>query len=80
MKLEYTNGCICTSLTVDDVETIDMDINELKNILHKMIDNLDDISDLQSIFCDYLEAFGEYEDLGRCDECGDSICRFTLNI
>ena len=80
MELEYTNGCICTSLTVDNVETINMDINELKSILHKMIDNLDDISDLQSIFCYYLETFGKYEDLGTCDECGDSIFRFTLKI
>lgn len=30
MKLEYTDGCICTSLTVDGKETADMTSEEIK--------------------------------------------------
>lgn len=37
MKLKYTDGCICTSLTVDDVETIDMDIETFKNVIKKFL-------------------------------------------
>ena len=35
MKLEYTDGCICTSLTVDGKETIDMDLDSLKEVINK---------------------------------------------
>lgn len=30
MKIEYTDGCICTSLTVDGKETADMTPEEIK--------------------------------------------------
>ena len=35
--LKYTNGCTCTSLTVDDVETIDMDINDFRKVIKQMV-------------------------------------------
>ena len=35
MKLEYTDGCICTSLTVDGKETVDMSKEELKEVIFK---------------------------------------------
>ncbi len=37
MKLEYTDGCICTSLTVDDTETIDLDIDTFRNVIKKFL-------------------------------------------
>ena len=37
MKLNYTDGCICTSLTVDEIETIDLDINTFKNVIKKIL-------------------------------------------
>ena len=42
MKLEYTDGCICTSLTVDGKETIDMDTKDFKEVIHKLIDKEND--------------------------------------
>ena len=37
MKLDYTDGCICTSLTVDGTETIDLDIDTFRNIIKKFL-------------------------------------------
>ena len=34
MKLEYTEGCVCTSLTVDGKETIDMNVEDFKSVIH----------------------------------------------
>ena len=80
MKLEYTDGCICTSLTVDEVQTIDMNINDFRDVIHKLIDREDDIATLQSLFIDLMESQGTYKDLGHCEQCGDYISEFTLEI
>ena len=37
MKLDYTEGCICTSLTVDGTETIDLDIDTFRNVIKKFL-------------------------------------------
>ena len=38
MKIESVTGCTCDSLTVDDVETVDMDNEAIRNIIKKLID------------------------------------------
>lgn len=80
MKLEYTDGCTCTSLTVDGVETIDMSPDSLKEVICKLINNEEDFGTLQSIWMDLVTSQGDYEDLGKCEECGDWITRYTLEI
>lgn len=40
MKLKYTDGCTCTSLTVNDKETIDISFEEMKCVISKMIDHI----------------------------------------
>lgn len=37
MKLHYTAGCICTSLTVDGKETIDLSEKKMKEVVKKMV-------------------------------------------
>lgn len=37
MKLDYTDGCICTSLTVDGIETIYLDIDTFRNVIKKFL-------------------------------------------
>ncbi|MEE0040912.1 hypothetical protein [Catenibacterium sp.] len=80
MKIESVTGCICDSLTVDDVETVDMDKEAVKDVIKKLIDREDDLGTLQSILIDLVETQGEFEDLGQCEECGDYITRYTLEI
>ncbi len=80
MKLEYTDGCTCTSLTVDGVETVDMSPDSLKEVIYKLINNEEDFGTLQSIWMDLVTSQGDYEDLGKCEECGDWITRYTLEI
>ena len=80
MKLEYADGCVCTSLTVDGKETIDMSKEELKEVIYKLLNRESDICVLQDIWRDLVESQGESEDLGHCEECGDYITRYTLEI
>ena len=80
MKLEYTDGCICTSLTIDGKETIDMNVEDFKSVIHKLIGNENDLGTLQHIWIVLMEQQGKYEDLGHCPDCGDYITRYTLEI
>lgn len=40
MKLEYTSGCICDSLTIDGVETIDIPIEEFQSKLQEIFNKV----------------------------------------
>ena len=72
MKIEYTDGCICTSLTVDGKETAYMTPEEIKVSIRAMLDRETDVS--------LIEHLGEYKDLGHCECCGDWISNYTLEI
>ena len=80
MKLEYTDGCICTSLTVDGKKIVDMSKEELKEVICKLLDRESDLGILQDIWRNLVTSQGEFEDLGHCEECGDYITRYTLEI
>lgn len=80
MKIESITGCICDSLTIDGVETVDMDINKVKEVVKKFIDSTNDLGTIQSILMDLVESQGDFEDLGTCEECGDWITKYTVEI
>lgn len=80
MKLESVSGCICDSLTIDGIETIDLSIDKIKDTIKTLVDKEKDLGLLQSILIDFIESNGDYEDLGTCEECGDTITKYTLNI
>lgn len=81
MKLQYTEGCVHDSLSVDGVETIDMKIEDFKNVLHKLLDRETDLGTLQQVFMTLMVQQGKYEcDDEPCEQCGDFTTTFTLNI
>lgn len=130
MILDYTNGCICTSLLVDDIETVDLNreslINLAKTILRNITNeekqtaldyyyeyylyiegisdnkfkrfsnfsleekkeailktlnsNKDLICPVQTLYVNFLKDYGTYKYLGRCNECGDTIENWTIEI
>ena len=60
MKLKYTDGCICTSLTVDGKETTDMTFDELRAVVLNMFkhiwDNKSDV--IPDIITDLIREVG----------------------
>lgn len=79
MKLEYTDGCDA-SLTVDGVETIDMKIEDLQDVICKLVKRETNVAELQDLWMSLVQSQGEYKDLGRCEESGDWIINYTLEI
>lgn len=80
MKHEYTEGCVCTSYYVNDKPFRDLTIDEMKSAIQELLNNTLDIGVLQDVWIMFLERIGEYEDLGYCGQCGDSINKYTINI
>jgi hypothetical protein len=76
MELKYVTGCVCDSLTLDGVETVDLPIEELQEALLKVIKSISKEDVLQDILICIMEGQGEY----KCLQCGDTINEFTLNI
>ena len=56
------------------------DLHRKTDGIHKIIDGTTDSSYLQNMLIEYAESAGEYEYLYTCDECGDSVCEWTLEI
>lgn len=79
MKINYTSGCICDSLTIDDKESADLSVDDIKDAIVKALNKINDAAILQEILITIAET-GEYENLGHCDECGDYISSYTLEI
>lgn len=81
MKLKYTEGCVCDSLTIDGIETIDMNVDDFKSVLHKLLDRETDIGILQSVFMHLMSSQGNYECSDRpCESCGDYVTTYTLEL
>lgn len=80
MKIEYTSGCMAHSLTIDGVETIDLDPKEFKEKALKVIEKIDNEELLRTLPIQAVEIMGESELIAHCDECGDNIYKDTLII
>ena len=80
MKHEHTEGCTCTSYLIDGVEFVDLPIEKVKEAIIELVNNTDDEAALQDCWASLVDLTGEYEDLGHCEQCGDYISKFTINI
>lgn len=80
MKLEYTEGCTVTGLDVDGEPFNDLNAVEKVALLHSVVTMLSVDYDIQNIMIDLLRQYGEYEHLYHCDQCGDNVCSYTLEI
>ena len=80
MKIEVTEGCTAFSYTVNDKEWIDLTNEEKKDVLLKIIQSQTEFDNCQDVFISLVQEFGQYKNLGRCEECGDCITTHTLEI
>lgn len=80
MNIEYTEGCICFGLDVDEEPFIDLDEEKKKEVLNRTIEKILKDFDIQSIMIDLLRQYGEYEYHYTCEDCGDSVTSYTLEI
>lgn len=80
MIIKITQGCISDCIEVDGKDLRDISEAEvLDYILPKLKEY---VLSGQSSIKDVVECFqyDEYEDLGKCDQCGDHVECVTYNI
>lgn len=80
MKLEMITGCICDSITIDGKELSAMNDFKKRIVLNKVCDWLKHNAELSQLLKYVLDYHGEYESLGSCEQCGDFIDKYTLEI
>lgn len=80
MKLEWTEGCTCYGLDVDEEPFNDLDAVKQVELLHSVVTMLSVDYGIQDIIINLLRQYGEYKHIGHCDECGDNISSFSLDI
>lgn len=88
MKLEATEGCTCYWYGIDGIsidELIDKDSKNynpqlLKDVLVKMITTGKCDNILESMFQDIITQIGDCSFSHRCEDCGDSVYTYTLEI
>lgn len=81
MKLEYTTGCIADTTNINDKEIMDSSLEEVKDVLIKLVSREKDLSTLQYCFMNLMESQGEYSCSSHpCSSCGDYISTYLLDI
>ena len=80
MKINYVTGCTCDRLIIDGKESIDMPTETIKEAIVLSLNKVEDIATLQNMLVSALEEAGEFKDLGHCEQCGDWITSYTLDI
>lgn len=79
MEIKVTEGCTAFSCYIDNKERSEFSTEELRNIVHKLVD-MCDRDNLESLIWDITEYVGEYKYEGHCDCCGDSIVNYTVKL
>ena len=80
MKIEYTEGCVCYGLNVDDEPFNDLDEAKKREVFNRMVEAILKDYDIQDITKELLCQYGEYKHLFNCEQCGDSVCSYTINV
>ena len=79
MKIVVTEGCVCDAVEIDGKNMMDMSDEEKRSFFIEFAKKapLDYIS---NFMFKIVPIIGEYEELGHCEECGNSISRHTLEL
>lgn len=85
MILKQITGCVCASLTVDDVEEIDLTDEQRRQVILKIseyIANQMSPGDLNCFLQYFIDFFGKEKCISEepCECCGDWVYETTLVI
>lgn len=82
MSLEYSYGCLVNSLSVNGIQEIDLTDNQRKIVIHRIFSwyrkHPEHLNPLLQYFvethCD------DYEQSEPCEQCGDCVTTFKMEI
>lgn len=81
MTLNYIYGCTAYNLTIDGVEVSELPPYEIADVIRHLVGRCDDKGILQEMLARLIEHDKESVcDISHCDQCGDDIYNYTLEI
>lgn len=81
MILSYIYGCTAYNLTIDGVEASELPPYQIVDVIHYLASRCKDKALLEEILGRLIEHDKESVcDISHCDQCGDDIYRYTLEI
>jgi hypothetical protein len=81
MKIQMTTGCVCDSIEINGKEEIHLTNEERKEVAEHLAKYIAEHPEtLNQILWHTIPLIGEYEDMGHCEECGDYIERYTVEL
>lgn len=82
MKIEYTEGCVCYGLDLDEEPFNDLDDAKQREVLYRVIDTIVDEYGftISNLVQELVYRYGDYKFSHHCDDCGDNVCIYTMEI
>lgn len=81
MTLNYIEGCTAYKLTIDGVEASELPPYEIADIIRHLLGRCKDKGMLKEMLERLIESDKESVcAISHCDQCGDDIYRYTLEI
>ena len=81
MILNYIYGCTAYNLTIDGVEVSELPLNVIADVIQHLVGRCKDKGLLKEMLAMLIEHDKESVcDISHCDQCGDDIYSYTLEI
>lgn len=78
MEIVYTEGCTVTGIEIDGEDVREIPVSRQREILRQVIDKID-----ENMLYDVFKAIalnGEYKHLYYCEQCGDDVVEYRLEL
>ena len=80
MKIELTTGCTVDSLQIDGKQLKDLSYREMRDIIFSLVTEFTDEDLYNDIIRDIIYSKGEFKDGYTCEQCGDFVETYKLEI
>ena len=80
MKIELTAGCTLDSLLINGKRFETLPYNEIRNVITILLDYFKDTELCNDILKDIVYTKGDFTDGYKCEQCGDWVESYTLEI
>ena len=81
MTLNYIEGCTAYNLTIDGIEASELPLNVIADVIRHLVGRCKDKGILKEMLAMLIEHDKESIcDISHCDQCGDDIYNYKLEI
>lgn len=80
MEFKVIDGCTCFSTTINGKELNEFSDEDAKTYLEYLIRHIEDRGFMESIIKDVITVMGKRKFLYHCEQCGDDVIEYNLEI